>query len=644
MKSSIIVVLWAHLLTNVLAVPTRDQIVFEQCDNFNGLDSCLHGQQVDYPAENEVRRWQTPPRDHKLYKSPQWQDYRDLQGYASVQYNADLSAATVDVITFQRESGRKLMFQFGKNAKWTPSPSKQVLKSDFANDEDEGLAITVKLVAGNKKGKDALLELDSVYFVWQNPEIDAPHTNNGQKGAIVELFGWPYNDVAKECEHLGKAGYMGVKVATVHEHVVSWHYLQNGELNPWFLTYQPVSYRLQTRLGSREELRNMIVTCRRNGVRVYADAVINHMSGSGNDVMDHRNPAGGSCIKWGPKNSSSDSPYFTHSWGFEKNEFTGERPALEFPAVPYGPTDFHCERSLNSWSSGFVLNYGWLVGLTDLNTEKEYVQKRIADFMTDLMGFGFSGFRIDAAKHIRPDDLAQIFGKFQKSMGGQFTEDFISWLEVIIGGEKDLLACHDSDYNYYQYFDNVMKKAGLSNSDIAKVKVWSSDYPKESPICGYWILPASRFVIQNDDHDQQNAGSSSRDMADKGSVLVIERNVEKHRNFEKLLFERTDADWQIKLVLSSYSFMENGARGYPDGFSDCSKYLGPPSETCRSVPYSPAFEKDSCGYSMIQGGKWTQGKYTRVHRDKEIILSMRKWMGLSTLDVSNADLGLPEQC
>jgi alpha-amylase len=46
-----------------------------------------------------------------------------------------------------------------------------------------------------------------------------------------------------------------------------------------------------------------------------------------------------------------------------------------------------------------------------------------------------------------------------------------------------------------------MSKAGLSTSDINKVKIWSSDYPKEMPICGYWIIPPSRFAIENDCHD-----------------------------------------------------------------------------------------------------------------------------------------------
>lgn len=70
-----------------------------------------------------------------------------------------------------------------------------------------------------------------------------------------------------------------------------------------------------------------------------------------------------------------------------------------------------------------------------------------------------------------------------------------------------------------------MKKEGLSDSDINKVKIWSSDYPKEMPICGYWIIDASRFAIENDCHDDQNPGSSSRDMQDKGSVLIKEKNV-----------------------------------------------------------------------------------------------------------------------
>ena len=85
--------------------------------------------------------------------------------------------------------------------------------------------------------------------------------------------------------------------------------------------------------------------------------------------------------------------------------------------MPYGPTDFHCERVLNSWSDPLDLNAGWLTGLVDLNTEKDNVRERIAAYMTDLLSIGFSGFRVDAAKHIRPEDLVAIFVKLKQNMG-----------------------------------------------------------------------------------------------------------------------------------------------------------------------------------------------------------------------------------
>jgi alpha-amylase len=141
-------------------------------------------------------------------------------------------------------------------------------------------------------------------------------------------------------------------------------------------------------------------------------------------------------------------------------------------AVPYGPNDFHCARSLNSWTDGFILNYGWLVNLADLNTETEYVRQRIADYFSTLLGMGFSGFRIDAAKHISPANLAAIFARFKANHNGNIPEDFITYLEVIIGGEKSLLMCEDNPYNYGSTFAKYMQQAGLSETDIAKVKIW----------------------------------------------------------------------------------------------------------------------------------------------------------------------------
>lgn len=42
-------------------------------------------------------------------------------------------------------------------------------------------------------------------------------------------------------------------------------------------------------------------------------------------------------------------------------------------------------------------------------------------------------------------------------MGGALPSDFISYLEVLIGGEKDLLMCNDNYYSYGKNFENVMR-------------------------------------------------------------------------------------------------------------------------------------------------------------------------------------------
>ena len=133
-------------------------------------------------------------------------------------------------------------------------------------------------------------------------------------------------------------------------------------------------------------------------------------------------------------------------------------------------------------------------------------------------------------------------------------------------------------------------------------------------------------------------------MGDKGSVLVREKDVAKHRGFEEELFNRTDGDWNIKLVLSSYTFMDDGAMGIPDGKSDCNACKGDQCASCtHSMAYSKAFDADACGYTCEVDGQWQQGVYTRVHRDYDIIQAMRNWQGLQQV-TDPTEIGLPSNC
>lgn len=59
--------------------------------------------------------------------------------------------------------------------------------------------------------------------------------------------------IATECtDTLGPAGYARVVTSPPQEHIV-------GE--EWWTAYQPVSYRVESRLGTREQFAAMVETC-----------------------------------------------------------------------------------------------------------------------------------------------------------------------------------------------------------------------------------------------------------------------------------------------------------------------------------------------------------------------------------------------
>jgi alpha-amylase len=163
------------------------------CNNWNGLDSCTTSGVYEFTPSAENRRWQTPPEGDPAYFDT-FQDYSDLIGYADIQYSASRTTAVVTVNAASK-TDETLTYNFGGT---TQSSNTFKVDSSFSGT----LAITVTSASGKT------LVLEPLNFIWQNVALSAAQStfNSGQKGAIVELFGWPYNDVAKECSFLGAAG------------------------------------------------------------------------------------------------------------------------------------------------------------------------------------------------------------------------------------------------------------------------------------------------------------------------------------------------------------------------------------------------------------------------------------------------------
>ena len=68
-------------------------------------------------------------------------------------------------------------------------------------------------------------------------------------------------------------GYAGVQISPPNEHAN----IENPR-SPWWQRYQPVSYKLNSRSGTEQQFIDMVKRCNAVGVRIYSDAVINHMS------------------------------------------------------------------------------------------------------------------------------------------------------------------------------------------------------------------------------------------------------------------------------------------------------------------------------------------------------------------------------
>ncbi|MCU9971411.1 alpha-amylase [Mobiluncus mulieris] len=156
----------------------------------------------------------------------------------------------------------------------------------------------------------------------------------------------------------------------------------------WWTSYQPTSYKLNSKLGTEAEFKSMVAACQAQGVGITVDTVINHTVNA--NVI-------GSLSVGGTKHDIKN---------------------LSFPDAGYTKEDFHSEeKNIEDYKDPKqVWNYR-LGGLLDLDTSKPHVRQTIGKFYADLLAIGVAGFRIDAVQHMSPEDLLAIKQEAAKQSG-----------------------------------------------------------------------------------------------------------------------------------------------------------------------------------------------------------------------------------
>uniref|UniRef100_A0A1I8F6R2 alpha-amylase n=1 Tax=Macrostomum lignano TaxID=282301 RepID=A0A1I8F6R2_9PLAT len=187
---------------------------------------------------------------------------------------------------------------------------------------------------------------------------------------IVHLFEWRWDDIALECKRfLGPRNYCGVQVSPPNEHRI---FVSTDPSDPTFRPWWS---------GTS---------------RIYVDAVVNHMA----MVGGYGRGSGGSY-------------------------YNAERE--DFPGVPFSPRNFNgrdvCptdDLTIHDYRDAIQVRNCRLLGLVDLRTGTDYVQRYIAKYFNELISLGVAGFRIDAAKHMWPQDIAGILNRTHNLIESEF--------------------------------------------------------------------------------------------------------------------------------------------------------------------------------------------------------------------------------
>lgn len=221
--------------------------------------------------------------------------------------------------------------------------------------------------------------------------------------------------------------------------------------------------------------------CNDNGVRIYADVVLNHMAGITPKPII------------GTGGSIADPEKFS------------------YPSVPYKYVHFHKPCEISDWSDATPLRNCQVSGQRDLNQTNEYVRTKIVHFMNELIRLGVAGFRIDSAKHMRPSDLEIIFSRLDNlNVDFGFASNSRPFIyHDLVDSGTDTESMGRWEYVNSGMVTEFAVSAELGRAFRGKTKI--SKYRNWGPQFNY--LPSKCAIVFVEDHElQRGLGVSGPDV------------------------------------------------------------------------------------------------------------------------------------
>lgn len=216
-----------------------------------------------------------------------------------------------------------------------------------------------------------------------------------QADVVLHAFNWRYDTVQARAAQIQAAGYQAVLVAPAYR----------SEGPAWWARYQPQDYRvIQNPLGDTTSFRNMVNALTARGVRVYADVVLNHMANEAPQRADLNYPG-----------ARVLGVYAANRTYYDALRLYGSLGSNFLSAYDFGPN--RCIADYNNVYE--VQNYRICAGAGDAGlpdlVANDWVVQQQRSYLQTLKGWGVTGFRLDAAKHMPAAHLNRVLTADLKS-------------------------------------------------------------------------------------------------------------------------------------------------------------------------------------------------------------------------------------